>query len=182
MAGLKIHPIVQNFQLDHPSVPVILERAKAYDVPIIIHVMSVTNEYVLNGEMFTEDKIPALEPIAANQRGMGSQADPALFDKVFPSYNSLNLQSAHLGGITRKLVQQSNVSFQTAGATTEGIEYAVRTVGADRITFGSDFPFSFVVGPERCMEYELQKVTRANISSGDKAKILGENIQKILKH
>ena len=97
MAGLKIHPIVQNFRLDHPTVPEVLEKAKEYGFPIIIHVSSPVHEYNLEGEIFTEDRALELQRKAEKERGGNAAA--AYLVKVMDHYDDWNLQSAHMGGI-----------------------------------------------------------------------------------
>jgi uncharacterized protein len=171
LAGLKIHPLVQNFRLDHPNVPLVLERAKEYSLPIIIHVASAVTKNILNGEVFEEAQALELQEKADEKE---SNAKSAYLAKVVDHYNHRMLYAAHLGGITIKEIQDSKISFQTPGATVQGIEYAVKTVGADRITFGSDFPLLEV-------KDELDKVKKANITDIDKRKILGENLRIVLK-
>lgn len=58
----------------------------------------------------------------------------------------------------------------TAGVT----ELAVRELGAERVLFGSD-------APGRSFASQLAKVTGADISTSQKALILGENLQRLLE-
>jgi predicted TIM-barrel fold metal-dependent hydrolase len=79
-----------------------------------------------------------------------------------------------LGGIYRPEIEQSKISFHTAGACVNAIEYAYRVVGAERIFFGSDYPF---FNPAE----EIEKIKRANIPADAKEKILGKNMEEILR-
>ena len=171
MVGLKIHPLVQGFRVDHPSATEILERAKEYGLPIIIHASSAVTDDVLGSEIFHESRALELQG-RADERQPNAQSSYLV--NVVGHYNDRKLYAAHLGGVVLKTIQDSNISFQTPGATVEGIEYAVKVVGADRITFGSDFPLLEI-------RDELEKVKRCHISEADKKKILGENVRKALR-
>ena len=157
--------------MDHPTVPEILDRARDYGLPIIIHVSSAVTEDVLGSEVFHENRALELQRKADEKQ---PNAKSYYLMNVLRHYNDQKLYAAHLGGVVLKEIQNSNISFQTPGATVEGIEYAVKVVGADRITFGSDFPLSEI-------RDELEKVKRCHISEADKKKILGENVRKALK-
>jgi len=70
--------------------------------------------------------------------------------------------------------RSENVFLETSGARRFTIEDAVSSLGPDRVVFGSDWPYSHPAP-------ELMKIKILGISEEHKMKILGENIQKILK-
>ena len=71
--------------------------------------------------------------------------------------------------------RQSNIYLDTSYAPhPRRIEFAVKTIGAKRILFGSDFPYADpVIG--------LKIVQRASISEKERKLILGENATRLLK-
>lgn len=164
LVGLKLHPEVQRFSMDDPSVITILERAKEYDIPVIFHVAS-----------------PAYRPFPSHLGGFAQEivdmeslySKSTSLRKIIPSYNSRKLIAAHMGGLYWPEVERSNISFQTTGACVEAIEYAYLSVGPDKILYGSDFPF---FDPAE----EIAKIKRAHIPEDAKKKILGENIKNML--
>ena len=173
LVGLKLHPRVQRFQMADPSVMTILERAKEYDIPVIFHVTSPA--YL---------PFPAhLGEFAQDLADLDSNYSASIsLRKIIPCYNSRKLIAAHMGGLYRPEIslggilsqtERSNISFQTTGVCTEAIEHAYRTVGPNRILYGSDSPFFDPAD-------EIAKVNRANIPEDAKKKIFSENIKKIL--
>jgi predicted TIM-barrel fold metal-dependent hydrolase len=81
---------------------------------------------------------------------------------------------AHCGGNwekgIRSVADQPNVAVDVCGGDPEAgqTEYAVEYLGADRVLFGSD-------ASGRSLSSQLAKVTGAQISDADRAKVLGEN-------
>lgn len=165
LVGIKIHPEVQKFRLDDPSVIEILKRAKEYDLPIVTHVASpVYNPVPLEKAKILQEEADKKEPFSK----------ASYLVKVIKVYDDPKFFAAHMGGLYLKEIRESNISFQTTGACKEVIEYGVESVGAERIVYGSDFPFFEVLD-------EVKKVKEAKISKEAKEKILGENFRKILK-
>ena len=159
LVGLKIHPLVSHIPINHPNVLAIVETARDLDIPVVFHVDS-----------------PDLHTANETQEAVDKQqnwANSYFLDDVVAVYNSPKLWAAHMGGVTRKSLQESKISFQTTGARIQTIEYAVSTVGAERIMYGSDYPFFSPLD-------ELSKVWQANISDTARLNILGENVQKLL--
>ena len=164
LKGLKLHPLVQGYRMNDPSVFRVLERAREYDVPIVTHVTS-----------------PAYRPFPDYMGGLMQEvADfdskwtkSAFLKEMFPHYNSNKFYAAHLGGIYDAIIEGSKISFQTTGACVSAIEYAYRAVGPERIVFGSDYPFND-------MANEVEKIKRAQIPEEAKKMILGENARKAL--
>jgi predicted TIM-barrel fold metal-dependent hydrolase len=165
LKGIKLHPLVQGYRMNDPSVLRVLERAREYDVPIVTHVTS-----------------PAYRPFPDYMGGLMQEvADfdskwtkSAFLKEMFPHYNSNKFYAAHLGGIYDAIIEGSKISFQTTGACVSAIEYAYRAVGPERIVFGSDYPFND-------MANEVGKIRRAQIPEEAKKMILGENARKALK-
>jgi predicted TIM-barrel fold metal-dependent hydrolase len=83
---------------------------------------------------------------------------------------------AHAGGEWEQGIRAirpcPNILAETSGfdATAGFIDMAVRELGADRVVFGSHLP-------SRALGTELSKVLSADISEGDRMKILGENLR-----
>ncbi len=165
LKGIKLHPLVQGYRMDDPSVLRILEKACEYDVPVVVHVTS-----------------PVYRPFPDYMGGLMQEV--ADFDskwtkstflkEVFHHYNSRKFCAAHLGGIYDAQIENSKISFQTTGACVSAIEYAYLAVGPERIVLGSDYPFND-------MANEVAKIKRARIPEEAKNMILGENARKILE-
>lgn len=160
LVGLKIHPIVSKIPINHPSVLAVIANAKDLDIPVVFHVESPDlHPYINQTQESTDESHP--------------WAKSSFIDDVVAIYDSPKVWCAHMGGVTRKKLQESKVWFQTTGCKVETIEYAVRTVGAERVMYGSDYP-SFSPFDE------MAKVWRANLSDTARVKILGENVQNLL--
>jgi len=71
--------------------------------------------------------------------------------------------------------EQDNIVLETSGSIGRygQIETAVKTIGAERVIFGTDFPYNSI-------PMNLSKVRDADISEADKGLILGRNIARIL--
>lgn len=165
--GLKMHPSVQNFKMNDPSVLRVVREAKEYNIPLVLHVTTAASE-----------PLTAAEARRIQQQRDESEeghlsASKWLWD-VIKTYNSPKVIAAHMGGLYEPRIQESTITFQTTGACTEAIEYAYETVGAERVIFGSDFPF-FEISDE------IAKIRKAKIPSAAKKKILGDNAEKLLK-
>ena len=166
LVGLKLHPTVQLFMMNDPSVIAIIDRAKEYDIPVVLHVASPAYRPF-------PDHLGAFAQEVVDSESSNPYSSSALLASIVKHYNSRKVFSAHLGGIYSPEIEQSKISFQTVGACVSAIEYAYRVVGADRIVFGSDYPF---FDPAE----EIKKIRRANIPEKAKEKILGKNMEELL--
>lgn len=108
--------------------------------------------------------------------GESTPADIADLASRFPD---VPIIMAHLGGARVRGVldirPHGNVSVDTSGSQPMGelVEYAVATIGADRIVYGSDVP-------GRDFSAQLGRILGARISNADRRKILAENAARIL--
>lgn len=162
MKGLKIHPVAQGFAPDDERMWPVYEWLVKHDLPITAH-------------------------SGMNVDGESKFGEPERWIPVLEEFNDLKLILAHMGGgswdkaieIADKFPQ---VMFDTAIAisyiTGPGIlndEDAVdliRTIGAERILFGSDYPWINPAG-------DIERIRGLNISEDDKKLILGENATKL---
>ena len=108
--------------------------------------------------------------------GESTPADIADLASRFPD---VPLIMAHLGGARVRGVldirPHENVAVDTSGSQPMGelVEYAVATIGADRIVYGSDVP-------GRDFSAQLGRILGARISDADRQRILAENAARIL--
>jgi predicted TIM-barrel fold metal-dependent hydrolase len=171
LSGLKLHPQVQGISMADPNLIQLLHRAKELNLPVVIHVNPpVLKEYQAlekeNSSSFVEEDFLDI---------MRSElSDQAHLKAVIKTYNSSKVMAAHMGGAFLKEALDSKISFQTTGASQKVIEWACKRIGADRVMFGTDFPFFR-------MDLELEKVKTADLSKPDKEKVLSGNILKILE-
>ncbi|MCL4458607.1 MAG: amidohydrolase family protein [Chloroflexi bacterium] len=164
-AGLKLHPLVQGFPMNHPSALTIVRRAKEYDIPVVIHVTSAAMEPLTTDEAKKKQvELNREQPLSA----------PNLLLDIIELYDSPKVMAAHLGGIYDDQICASKISFQTTGASVEALEYAYQKVGAGRIVYGSDYPFFEPAA-------EVAKVKAAKIPQEAKDKILGQNVAALLR-
>jgi len=166
LRGLKLHPKVHKYRICDPRTLRVIGRARELDIPVVIHVESpaLYTFRVFNSLERTQQAIDQQEFFAKSLD----------LEAVINVYDSPNFWAAHMGGAFSPNVQKSKLVFQTTGASSDLIEYAVEKVGADRVLFGSDYP-SFQI------KNELSKLNNSNISETDKRKILGGNAARILK-
>ncbi len=133
----------------------VAEEAIRYNVPLLIHAF------------FMQSGNPPFESRANHVRNLALR------------YPELKILMAHLGGNPyhgmREVADLTNVYVDYAGTFYgySDIDYAVQTVGCDRIVFGTDFPIASEL-------FGIGKIEHANISQSDKNKIYSENILRLI--
>lgn len=149
--GLKLHPSLNEYFADSPMVYPVVEKAIAYDIPILFHCWSDAYSSPRNlanlAERYPEAKIL-----------MGHMGGDHWLDAIY-------VAAAH-----------ENLYLDTADSHGDLLvmHTAVQVAGADKVVFGSDVP-SFN------LPSELAKVQHAMIDEDAKKKILGENAARLLK-
>lgn len=161
MKGLKIHPVAQGFAPDDRRMWPVYQWLVKHDLPVTAH-------------------------SGANVDGGSKFGEPERWVPVLEEFKYLKLVLAHLGnGFWDQTVEIADrfqgVMFDTAIAvshidtpTTLDDEEAVdmiRTIGSDRILFGSDYPW---INPER----DIKRIRNLEIGEDDKKGIMGENAAK----
>jgi len=101
---------------------------------------------------------------------------------VAKRYTNIKVILAHMGGnntsVTKQVIEESrgikNIFLDTSGSTTPfRIEYAVKHLGANKIIFGSDFPFCSFNSVYHCL-------LDSEISESNKSRILTENFERLV--
>lgn len=160
IVGVKLHPLFQDLALDDPRVFDILAALSAEGMPVVTHVGAGESE-------------------EANQRGA-----PALLRQLADRLPDLKLIACHYGGYHRldeaeQHVIGSNVTIETSWPPTmaelepERVVRLIRTHGADRVVFGSDWPMA---RPDA----EMAAIRNLGLTKGEEDGILGDNLARIL--
>lgn len=108
-----------------------------------------------------------------------NESDPVHVAALARRYPEATIIMAHMGGDfiygCQAIRETPNVLTDPSGSYCENgmLEYAVKTLGADRILFGSDAPGASFIN-------NVAKVTAADISADDKHKILHANARRLL--
>ena len=132
--------------LDDPDLPDLAERLQKADKPIIF-------EEELDFTVRFVERFPGLKLIIPHLGLLGG--------------NPLDFLRSFQG--------KENIYFDTALAQQNTIREFVRTIGPERVIFGSDIPFG-------SMESELAKVMGLSLSYGDKKRILADNILELIRY
>jgi len=131
--------------LDDPDLPDLVERLRNTDKPIIF-------EEELDFTVQFVERFPGLKLIIPHLGLLGG--------------NPLDF--------LRSFKEKENIYFDTALGGQSTIREFVRTIGPERVIFGSDIPFG-------SMESELAKVTGLSLSYTDKKRILADNILELIR-
>ncbi len=157
--GVKLHPDYQEFFIDEERLFPIYEKCAELSLPVIFH---------SGWDPLSPDVVHA-PPIASR--------------KAHEAVPEMTMILAHMGGMKRwdevleHIAGLPNIYLDTAYTVdfmpTEFFKEIVLKHGADKILFGSDFPWHKSV-----MEKEF--IESLDFSDEDKKKILGENARKLL--
>lgn len=162
MKGLKIHPVAQGFAPDDERMWPVYEWMVKHELPLTAHSGINVDEKSCFGE--PERWLPVLE-----------------------EFKDLKLILAHLGnGFWDQTIEIADkyhgVMFDTAIAISQikspntlddaGAVDMIRTIGSDRILFGSDYPW---INPLK----DIERIKNLDITEEDKKLILGGNAEKL---
>jgi len=152
--GLKLHAVHQKFW---PNEAMHLwEKAEKLNIPVLVH----------SGKIWKDDT---------------DNSNPLYYREIIDRFPALKLIIAHLGGSFDKEALQlakeyDNVCLDTSGGHAEKIMIAIKTLGSERIIFGSDMPFIPFGNPVE----QLNNIRNLEISDDDKQLILCQNILRLL--
>lgn len=149
--GVKLRPESEGFRVDNLSLLApILEAAEGFGVPVYIH-----SSY--------ESRLSAPEAV----------------ERVAEAFPEVPILIGHMGGgswsAVRVAGRRENLYLETSGTRSpRGVLEAVRVLEAERVVYGSDFPY---LRPEA----ERAKIECLRIPEEDKELILGGNMARILR-
>lgn len=163
--GLKLHPLMQHYRPTEPLLWPVYELCQEEGLPIIFH----------SG---TFGDLEASAPYAR----------PKAFEEILISFPELTVVLAHLG---RGYIEETfylaerygNVCFDTCGTITaapvagrlEDTEAvaAIRRIGAERVFFGSDYPWFDPVADSKRL------LSLPGLTEEERRAILGENAKRL---
>lgn len=146
MVGVKLHPGVHNYELDGPAYEPVWEFAARTGCPVLTHTWAGSKH---NG-------LPNIEAVLRAHPEVKLVAGHAL--AMRDSYSKMI-----------DLAQRyPNVYPEICGSycTRHWVQRLVREIGADRVLYGSDFPFFD-------MRFSIARVVLSDLSEEEKAQVLG---------
>ncbi|UCG04103.1 MAG: amidohydrolase family protein [Candidatus Heimdallarchaeota archaeon] len=154
--GLKLHPVFDKYKLSDPIVKPLIEKAIKLEVPIMIH-----SGWGPEGSVQDIGKLAEEYP------------DGTFVCCHMKEEYGLNERFSHI----EMAAHNTNVYLESSYIPhPRRLAEAVEILGAERILFGSDYPWG-----AQNIAWEKTKVTAAQISYDDKKKILAENAKELLK-
>lgn len=153
--GLKLHPVFDKYKLSEPNVKPFIEKSIELEVPIMIH-----------SGWGPEGRVQDIGELAEEY------PDGTFVCCHMKEEFGLNERFSHIELATRN----PNVYLECSYIPhPRRLAEAVEILGAERILFGSDYPWG-----AQNIGWEKTKVTAAQISHDDKKKILAENARNLL--
>ncbi|MFH0868189.1 MAG: amidohydrolase family protein [Candidatus Woesearchaeota archaeon] len=159
--GVKLHPRSQNFDPLDERFFGLYEVIDASGKPLLFH------------SRYEDDPDTGM---------INPNSNPARIAGLAEEFPSLNLVIGHFGSysafVRKKMGDCPNIYLETSigWSTPTFIELVANQVGAHRLLFGSDFPYSY----SKSQILELEKITLSNLKSADKEKILYHNAAHLL--
>lgn len=151
--GLKLHPVLDNYNLGEAYE--LIEKASELGIPVMVH---------------------------SGWHPLGKVEHVSVLAKLFPKTKFIIAHMKEEFGVNprfshiREAEKHENIYLECSYVPhPRRLEDAVKILGSERILFGSDFP----LGGGR-IDWDLTKVTYANIKEQDKINILYENAAKLL--
>lgn len=190
--GVEIGSNVAGMNLDDRSLDVFWEKAASLDVPIFIHPTDVVG---VNDRL----KDYYLRNFIGNPLDTTIAAACIIFGGVFDRFPDLKILLSHMGGYTPwirgrwqhgygerdepKVNGAKNPEdyiqkfyYDTIIHNPDSLEFGVKTLGADIVLYGTDYPFDMGnLGPAE----EIPGLSR--LSAGDQKKILSGNTERLYK-
>jgi len=190
--GVKIGTNVRGENLDDTALDVFWDKVVSLDVPILLHPGD-----IIGRENRMKDYY--LHNLISNPLDTTIAAACLMFGGVFDRFPNLKIILAHLGGFTPWIRGRwdhgwevrgepkvkgakssdeylSKFYYDTVIHNADCLEFAVRTIGADQILYGTDAPWDVGdLGPAR----EIPGL--ADLSLEDQEKILSGNAKKLFK-
>ncbi|MDR2606272.1 MAG: amidohydrolase family protein [Oscillospiraceae bacterium] len=154
LKGIKLHPDCQRFNIDDRSAYSIYDAAQELHLPILMHLGDETHDY----------------------------SSPPRLLNILRDFPRIRIVAAHLGGYREwdaglNLAGSKNLWFDTSSSQSilpqERVRSQIRTFGAERCFFGTDFPLWKAEG-------ELKAFLDVGLTHEENEKILAKNFKEFI--
>lgn len=198
LKGLILHSHARDEYLDNRKYWLIFERASSLEMPVYIH-PTLPSALILSG--YTDYGFELAGPVLGFAADVALHSMRLIFSGLFDLYPNLHIVLGHLGEglpfwldridlISVKDWKRSKIRIQKKPSAyiksnftllTSGMHYmpsfmcAYMALGADRIAFGTDYPYA---GFKKAVNF----INEAPIPETDKEKILYSNTARLLKN
>ncbi len=146
--GIKLHPICHGYVVSSSLCYPTYEVARQHQIPVLIHT------------------------------GWGEYGEIRWVTRLAAQFKELPIVIGHMKeykDIFELVPKYENVAVETSYSThPRRIAEAVRSLGEERVLYGSDFPLS-------AQDFDIYKIQHAPLSDGQKEKILYHNAARLLK-
>ncbi|MBQ9882146.1 MAG: amidohydrolase family protein [Synergistes sp.] len=160
LKGMKFHPTLQRCDADDERIFPVYDLARALNLVIVFH--------------------SGWDPSYPDEM----RTSPQMLIRILKNFPGLKIVAAHLGGlhiareVYETLAGKADLYFDTAFTADpwldrEMFRSMIRRHGAERILFGSDYPWHLP-------QMELELIESIGISDEEKKLILGENAARLL--
>jgi hypothetical protein len=169
--GIKMHPMAQSFHPDHPSLNEVYRLCGEYAFPVVFHCGRVSN-----ARLNEYSDVDAIMPVIRRYPDM-----PVVLT---------HMADGSIEDVVRLAGEYTNVYFDTSIVITgypsimainepswledSVVEDVINTIGADRVIFGSDYPWG-------SPKHDLDRIMRLRLSDEQREMILGLNAARVFK-
>lgn len=153
MVGIKLHPDLHEYPLTGPGYAPVWDHAARTGMPVLTHTWAGSSYNDLEQVREVATGNPGVR-ILAGHAGALRSGYPAMIDMA---------------------LQCGNVYLEVCGTylTRHWLEQMVRTLGPERVLYGSDFPFID-------LRYSIGRVVFARLSLAERLSVLGGAMSKLL--
>jgi hypothetical protein len=149
-AGLKLHPLSQEFELDDGRAVRLFEMASEAGVPVIIHAG-------FGMQRIVEPLLPTVERLPELRLILGHAA------------------MVEILAAARAFGDHPNVLFETSVVRAKDLYVLFRSLDPSRISYGSDIPYGDLPST---LHSTLSAADAAGLSDGDLERVLAKNIRR----
>lgn len=169
--GIKFHPMAQGFAPYDDRLDVVYRMCEEAYFPVVFHCGRVSNARI-NNYADIENILPVIKKYRKIPVILTHMADGNIGDvlKIADMYENVYFDTSIVITGYPPLLKVNEPSWPD----NEVVEYVIKKVGADRVVFGSDYPWG-------SPEHDLARFMEIKLSDSEKSKVLGENAVKIFK-
>ncbi|HPU41745.1 MAG TPA: amidohydrolase family protein [Acetivibrio clariflavus] len=169
--GIKFHPMAQGFLPYDERLEIIYRMCEEVSFPVVFHCGRVSNARI-NNYADIENIVPVIKKYRKIPFILTHMADGNIGDvfKIADMYENVYFDTSIIITGYPPLLEVNEPSWPD----NEVVEYVIKKIGADRVVFGSDFPWG-------SPKHDLARFMEMKLSDTEKSMILGENAIKIFK-